>query len=72
MISPTDISFETGFPTGDEPGNFTMSVFIQTPPTVSVVALQVSAPAGAEVQAALADQQPQVVNATPTLFSLTR
>ena len=72
MISPTDISFETGFPTGDEPGNFTMSVFIQTPPTVSVVALQVSAPAGAEVQAALADQQPQVVNPTPTLFSLTR
>lgn len=72
MISPTDISFVTGFPTGGAPGNFTMSVFIQTPPSVSIVALQLSAADGTEVQAAVAGQEPQVINSTPTLFSLTR
>ena len=48
-----------------------MNLFIMTPPTVTNFAVTLQADPGVEVALALQGQQPQVINTTPTIFSLT-
>lgn len=70
LIGETEISLSTAV--SDLSGNidFTITLFISTAPSTNVISLETEGSPGVQVTARLGNQMPQVVNNTPTLFTL--